>query len=76
MLFLYKLYKIFVFCLSGSCTGVIKDPKSVTFLASICNFSLSCLYLFNERRFRQVPGSVTDTLHGIFNPPLTRGHLR
>ena len=52
---LLRDFLLFVFCLSGSCTGVRKDPKNVSFLASICNLSLSCLYLFNKRRFRQVP---------------------
>ena len=56
--------------------GCRKDPKTVPSLGSVYNSSFNSFYLFNKKKFRQVLGMETDTLYGIFNPPLTRGDLR
>ena len=52
---LFRDFLLFAFCLSGSCTGVRKDTKTIFSLGSIYNYSLNGLYLSNKRRFRQVP---------------------
>ena len=73
---IFRDFLLFAFCLSGSCTDVRKDTKTISSLGSIYNSSLNGLYLSNKRRFRQVPRMETDTLNGILNPPLTRGVQR
>ena len=73
---LFHDFLLFVFCLSGYCAGVGKNPKTVSSLGSICNSSINCLHISNNRRFGQIPRMETGTLHGISNPPLTTGNLR
>ena len=62
---LFHDFLLFVFCLSGYCAGVGKNPKTVSSLGSICNSSINCLHISNNRRFGQVPRMETGTLHGI-----------